>query len=99
MESKPLSPRRKVAHAGFDDADRFSHVSSSVRARNLLNELGEVQQDHPDVTVEHFFIKALALAIKGLRYGNGRVRAGRFCEFDTVDISNVVTREGGICPW
>lgn len=97
MESKSLSPRRKVAYAGFREPDRFGKAHTSVRAEKFLDVKDELNRTNPDIdiTVEHFFIKALSLSMKDLRYANGRLRMGRFYEFDTVDISAIVSRDDG----
>lgn len=96
MERKPLSTSRRFRIASHSRADQYGYVESSVNAEPLLAAKQTLHQDgHTDVTIEHLFIKALAEPIREARYLNGRFVAGRFYEFETVDIASVVTREGG----
>lgn len=96
MDRKDLSTSRRFRIASHGPADCYGYVESSVNAQPLLDAKQKLHQNgHPNVTVEHLFVKALADPIGKARYLNGRFVWGSYYEFDTIDIATVVTREEG----
>jgi chloramphenicol O-acetyltransferase len=96
MDRKQLSTSRRFRFASHGGADKYGYVESSVNAKPLLDARESLHKDgHTDVTIEHLFIKALTEPINEARYLNGRFVFERYYEFDSIDISSVVTREQG----